>query len=164
MSLDKTNAYASMLSNDAVDIKQFMREGAFCACGNLRKAVRAVTQLYDEALRPVGLRASQLALLSASNSLGTPTMSRLAKFMVMDPTTLTRNLSPLQKQELIRIKPGKDRREREVTVTGRGVQVLAKAYPAWRKAQAHVINGLGNERMSQLLADLSAVVGVTQGR
>lgn len=152
------------MSNGTADVKRFMREGPLCACGNLRKAVRAVTQFYDEALRPVGLRASQLALLAAGNGLGAPTMSQLAKFMVMDRTTLTRNLRPLEKQELIRIKPGKDRREREVTVTRRGLETLAKAYPAWRKAQAHVTNSLGKERMSQLLADLSAVVGVTQGR
>jgi len=139
-----------------------MKEGPLCACGNLRKAVRAVTHFYDEALRPVGLRATQVALLGACGMLEGVTMSRLAEFLVMDRTTLTRNLRPLEREGLIRIKAGKDQRERDVTITRQGVGSLAKVYPLWKKAQSRVATGLGQERMSRLLSDLSTLVEVTR--
>lgn len=141
-----------------------MKEGPLCACGNLRKAVRAVTHFYDEALRPTGLRATQVALLGACGMLGGVTMNRLAEFLVMDRTTLTRNLRPLQRERLIRIKAGKDQREREVTITKQGVGTLMKVYPLWKKAQSQVVEGLGQERMSRFLSDLSTLVEVTQAK
>ncbi|MEE8273100.1 MAG: MarR family transcriptional regulator, partial [Alphaproteobacteria bacterium] len=72
------------------------REAAICTCFNLRKAARAVTQLYDAALGPSGLRATQFSLIAALGVRGAPTISQLAKAMVMDRTTLTRNLKPLE--------------------------------------------------------------------
>ena len=139
-----------------------MNEGQLCACANLRKAVRAVSQLYDDAFRPIGLRATQFGLLGATGMLGPLTINRLAEAIVMDRTTLTRNLRPLEKQGLLRIRPGKDRREREVSITKRGETILAKGYPLWKKAQGKVVKGLGQERVNRLLKDLSAVVKVAQ--
>ncbi|HWP60044.1 MAG TPA: MarR family winged helix-turn-helix transcriptional regulator [Candidatus Acidoferrales bacterium] len=139
-------------------------EGPLCCCGNLRKAMRAVTQFYDSALRPSGLRASQLGVLAASKTLGTVTVSRLAAQMVMDRTTLTRNLRPLAKARLIRLAPGKDRREREITVTPAGEEVLARAYPLWQGAQAKITKALGQKRLERLLADLAAVVEAARKR
>ncbi len=133
-----------------------------CACFNLRKAARAVTQLYDEALRSTGLRATQLALLMATRVRGPVTVKDLAKTIVTDRTTLTRNLRPLEKQGLIRIELGEDRRERIVTLTGRGQKAIADAIPLWEKTQAKVTRSLGAERMGRLLIDLSALVEVTQ--
>ncbi len=143
-------------------LNHFMNESQLCACANLRKAVRAVSQLYDDAFRPIGLRATQLGLLGATGMLGPLTINRLAEAIVMDRTTLTRNLRPLQKQGLLRIRPGKDRREREVSITKRGEIILAKGYPLWKKAQGKVVKGLGQERVNRLLKDLSAVVYVAQ--
>ncbi|MBI4487454.1 MAG: winged helix-turn-helix transcriptional regulator [Deltaproteobacteria bacterium] len=91
-------------------------------------------------------------------------MNRLADLMVMDRTTLTRNLGPLQRRGLIRINPGKDQREREVTITKQGVGTLMKVYPLWKKAQSQVVEGLGQERMSRFLSDLSTLVEVTQAK
>ncbi len=133
-----------------------------CACFNLRKAARAVTQLYDEALRSTGLRATQLALLMATRVRGPVTVKDLAKTIVTDRTTLTRNLRPLEKQGLIRIELGEDRRERIVTLTGRGQKAIADAIPLWEKTQAKVTRSLGAERMGRLLIDLSTLVEVTQ--
>ena len=143
-------------------VARLKEEGALCCCGNLRKAVRAVTQFYDAALRPSGLRASQLGLLATSKAMGTISMSRLADHMVMDRTTLTRNLRPLEKQRLVEIGPGKDRREREITVTRQGEEILARAYPLWENAQAKMTQKLGQQRLNRLLSDLSAVVQVAQ--
>jgi len=139
------------------------KEGPLCCCGNLRKAVRAVTQFYDEALRAGGVRASQLGLLATSNALGATTMNRLAGFMVMDRTTLTRNLRPLEKQGLVRVSRGADRREREIIVTREGQELLANAYPLWQKAQTKVVTSFGQKRMQRFLSDLSAIVVVVQG-
>jgi DNA-binding MarR family transcriptional regulator len=138
-------------------------EGPLCCCGNLRKAVRAVTQFYDEALRSSGVRASQLGLLASSSALGPTTMNRLADFMVMDRTTLSRNLRPLQKQGLVRVSEGEDRREREITVTRQGQDLLARVYPLWRGAQTRIVKTFGQQRMQRLLSDLSALVKAVQG-
>lgn len=140
--------------------KSVTKKGQMCACFNVRKTARVVTQLYDEALRPTGLRVTQFSLLMATKNLERVTVTRLAKMGVMDRTTLTRNLQPLEKQGLIRIESGEDRRERQVTLTPRGQQALAKAFPLWEKAQARVAEGFGQERLQQLyteLADLRAI-------
>jgi len=131
-----------------------------CACFNVRKTARVITQLYDEVLRPTGLRVTQFSLLMATKGLGPVAVTRLAKMGVMDRTTLTRNLRPLEKQGFIRIAAGEDRRERQVTLTPRGQQALAKAFPLWEKAQARVAEGFGPERLQRLyteLADLRAI-------
>ena len=80
----------------------------------------------------------------------------------MDRTTLTRNLKPLEKQGLIRTIPGEDRREREITLTGTGQSILAKALPLWKRAQQQVAKELGGIRMARLLKDLSVTVQAGQ--
>ena len=138
-------------------------EGAACACRNVRMAARAVTQFYDEALRPTGLRATQFGILGATMAMGPLTVTKLAERTVTDRTTLTRNLRLLQKRGLIRIQRGNDGREREVSLTERGRDALAKGYPFWQKAQAHVVKGLGEERWKSLRDGLAAVVSVARG-
>ena len=133
-----------------------------CACFNLRKAARAITQLYDKALRPTGLRATQFNLFIAIKMFGSVTVTRLAKVGVIDRTTLTRNLKPLEKQGLIKVAPGKDRRVKVVTLTEKGNETLIKALPIWEKAQARVIEELGQERWSSMLTNLSEMVSITQ--
>jgi len=91
------------------------------------------------------------------------TVTRLAKATVTDRTTLTRNLKLLEKQGFIRVDLGNDRRQREVTLTAQGRQALVKALPLWEKAQAHVVEGLGEERWKDLREELSAVVSLTRG-
>ena len=82
---------------------------ANCTCFNLRKAARAVTQMYDAALKPSGLRATQFALLSVVESNGPAGITELARALVTDRTTLTRNLKPLLDQELLQVVDGADR-------------------------------------------------------
>src|SRR5437867_6756488 len=135
-------------------------KGGGCACTSLRKAARAVTQLYDEVLRPSGLRATQLAILAATMGTGRVTVTRLAEVIVTDRTTLTRNLRLLERRRLLRIASGDDRRERTLTVTERGRATLAKAFPLWEQAQGRIKGGLGPERFQALLAELSAVVAL----
>lgn len=133
-----------------------------CACHNIRKASRAITQFYDEKLRPSGLRVTQFNILGAALALEPVTISRLAKAIVTDRTTLTRNLKLLEKQGLVRLASGKDRRQREITVTADGRRALAKAYPLWREAQVHILNALGPKRWQRLLGELSTLVDLTR--
>ena len=129
-----------------------------CACFNIRKASRVVTQLFDGTLQPSGLRATQFTILVVLSEAGSITITRLGRMLVIDRTTLTRNLKPLSNRGLITIGTGKDQRTRMVTLTARGREAMAKAFPLWRKAQATVVKRLGHDRWSRLLADLSATV------
>jgi DNA-binding MarR family transcriptional regulator len=140
------------------------QEGSSCVSFNIRKAARAVTQLYDEKMRPFGLRSTQLPILGKTLILEPVTVTRLAKATTTDRTTLTRNLKLLEKQGLIQVDMGHDRREREVRLTDRGRDVLAQVYPIWKEMQAGVAQRFGSERLARLLAELSALVEVTTRR
>lgn len=126
-----------------------------CTCSNLRKAARAITQLYDEVLQPSGLLVNQFTLLVAIALAGSATITRLAQALVMDRTTLTRNLKPLVRQGLIEIEPGQDQRVRIIKLTDEGRTALIKALPLWEQAQSRVVKGLGQERWHTLLNNLS---------
>jgi DNA-binding MarR family transcriptional regulator len=133
-------------------------EATQCTCFNLRKATRAVTRLYDDVLRPSGLRCTQFSLLTLLRASGTVAMTKLAEDAVMDRTTLARNLEILERDGLVRIRPGDDARVREIELTRAGVAKLEEAFPLWRQAQRTVAEGLGAGRMNRLLADLSLAV------
>jgi DNA-binding MarR family transcriptional regulator len=133
-----------------------------CVCFNLRKAARAVTQVYDDILRPTGLRATQHSLLTVIQLSGRVSISTLAERAVMDRTTLARNLDLLEREGLVRIHAGQeDARVREVTLTETAKKKLAAALPYWEKAQAQVTEKLGKGRSDQLLSDLFATVAAT---
>jgi DNA-binding MarR family transcriptional regulator len=130
-----------------------------CTCFNLRKAARAVTQMYDEFLRPSGLRSTQFSLLMLIRGMGPIRITELSERAVMDRTTLKRNVDLLERQGLVRISPGADARVREVSLTTAAEKRLMEAFPLWARAQAHVTAELGPGRADRLLADLSAAVG-----
>ena len=129
-----------------------------CACLNVRKAARAITQSYDAALQPVGLRATQFSLLVIAQARGEVSISQAAELMVMDRTTLTRNLKPLQKRSLIVVNPGKDRRTKAIVITDEGRALLQEALPLWKAVQQEVVEGFGGERFESLLTDLKTLV------
>lgn len=142
--------------------RMLREEGPSCTCFNLRKAARAITQFYDGVMRGTGIRTTQLSLLTVVMARQPVTVTRLARASVTDRTTLTRNLQLLEKQGLIRLETGGDRRERTVTLTDRGREALAGAYPKWKEAQAQVAQRVGQERLQRLLSDLSALVAATK--
>ncbi len=134
-----------------------------CASLNVRKAARVVTQLYDKVLQPTGLRSTQFNLLVAVALAGEAPVTRLAEVLVMDRTTLTRNLKPLISQGLLTIDAaGADRRRHLVRMTERGLQALATAQPYWEQAQGQVVTRLGQKRWQKLLAELKATMVLTQ--
>lgn len=147
---------------DMLDPVKCKEIGRCCACYNLRRAARATTRLYDDFLRPSGLRSTQYAVLMAARLRGPVTLTKLADVTVTERTTLTRNLTILEKKGFILIEPGKDRRERQVTITEQGREALMAAVPLWEAAQAHIEQGLGGDRMASLLDDLSEIISLSR--
>src|SRR5713226_9149141 len=135
---------------------------ATCACSNVRKAARAVTQLFDEMLQPTGLRSTQFTLMVAVALLGEAPVTQLSRALVMDRTTLARNLKPLESQGLLTIDAGTDRRRHLVRLSERGRQALATALPYWEQAQDRVVTYLGQPQWHTLLAELKTVVTLAQ--
>ncbi len=133
-----------------------------CAYHNLRKTARVVTQLYDDLLRPTGLRATQFPLLVTLQARGPLTVNELADAIGSDPTTMTRNLRPLQKRGLVRIETGEDRRVRVASLTRTGRTTLTNALPQWQRAQRRMVKGLRPERLTRLLSDLSVAVAAAR--
>ena len=131
---------------------------ATCACFNVRTAARAVTQLYDDVLRPSGLRTTQLTLLMLLRGHGAMSISGLAEAAMTDRTTLTRNLAVLEERKLVRIRPGEDARVRVVELTGDGDAAIDAAFPLWERAQALITSRMGRDGLERLLAELSGAV------
>ena len=114
-----------------------MNEARFvCACATARHVARTLTQLYDAALKDAGLEAPQFALLMALEQIGPCNQSALGERFGLDKTTVSRNLKWLERQRWVRVAMGKNRRERELTLTREGRKRLAAAHPKWRRAQA----------------------------
>ena len=134
-----------------------------CTCFNLRKAARAVTQVYDEALKPTGLRATQLSLLAMISGIGPITISELSKQMVMDRTTLTRNLKPLIAQNYVTMTIGEDRRQRSVELTPKGRNCLEKATTLWENIQRDISDSLGSKKWNELMKSLDAAIDTAKG-
>ncbi len=134
-----------------------------CACLTLRGAARAVTQMYDEVLKPSGLRATQFSVLAAVATIGPASMTVIAKALVMDRTTLTRNLKPLMDRGLVKVGKGADdRRQRRIVVTREGKAALAKALPLWKKVHQQIVNGIGFARWQGMVRLLDETVRLTR--
>jgi DNA-binding MarR family transcriptional regulator len=133
---------------------------AGCACRNLRRTTRAVTQLYDETLRPSGLRITQFTLLVAVGLSEPVPITRLADALSLDRTTLARDLKPLTKQGLVKITTGADRRMRKVRLTRQGREAIGRAYPLWQQAQARIVEGSGPDRWPAMAAGLEEVAAL----
>ncbi len=134
--------------------------GAACACFAVRRAARSVTRLYDEALRPTGLRATQLSVLAAIRALEPVGVSHLASVTGTDRTTMSRNLRPLEAEGLVRFGGTGDRRVREIRLTSRGERKLRSALPLWQRVQDRVASELGEKRMHRLFRDLEAAASL----
>jgi DNA-binding MarR family transcriptional regulator len=106
-----------------------------CMCETLRRAARMVTRMYDDALRPVNLRTTQFSVLAHLNGSEGVRVRDLASGLQLEETTLTRNLRLLEQEGWVATRAGKDRREKHITITRAGQEVLAKAVPRWRAVQ-----------------------------
>ena len=130
-----------------------------CNCYAVRAAARHVTQAYDAFLAPSGLRTTQFSILAKLKRKGPLTINALAEEMVMDRTTLGRNILPLERDGLIRIQPSaSDRRAKELHLTGTGESRLQAALKGWSAAQARFESAYGAKRARELRGLLRAVV------
>ena len=155
--------YINLLEMKERDINTMLEQGMStdsCTCGELRKAARAVTLLYDNAFKSSGLLSTQLDVLHVIYKSESIRISLLAKELGMDRTTLTRNLSVLERQGYINISAGKDTRTRIVTITSKGRTAVAKAIPLWNEVQRKVRQQMGETLWNELMDNLSRFVKV----
>ena len=129
---------------------------------SLRQATRALTQRYDAAFSDAGIRTTQFNLLVALAQAPSVPLSRVAKAMVMDRTTLTRNLAPLLRRGLVAESGADDKRVRSYALTARGKQLLERALPGWKTAQAHILGALSDKDVEHLRRILRAVVAASR--
>ena len=126
-----------------------------CACGRLRRASRALTQLYDDLMAPSGLRVTQFSLLRTLERTGPQRITALAAATLLDRTALTRALDPMVEQGFVAIVAGRDARTREAALTRAGAAAIRAAEPHWRRAQAAVARRLGPVKLEALIATLA---------
>lgn len=128
--------------------------GQACACYNLRRAARAVTLLFDAHFEELGLKTTQYTVLAvlAHRTDDPPTVTELARALVLEQSSLSRNLAVLERLGLVRLVAGEDRRERAVLLTRAGRTAVADGYPVWKRAQAAIAGGAPAELAAQLKA------------
>lgn len=120
----------------------------------VRRAARVVGNYYDGHLKSVGLKGTQFTLLNAIFLNPSITITQLADLLLLNRTTLNRNLKPLERQGLVRTSPGKDQRTRVLKLTQEGSSLLQSALPLWLEAQSGVVETLG-ARTQRLTEDLT---------
>jgi DNA-binding MarR family transcriptional regulator len=119
-------------------VSAYAPRGRECAYGNLRLIARVAGTVYEDALRPVDLRAGQLSLLWAIVATEPIELGKLGSLTLTDPTTLSRTVEKLRKARLVDVRPGSDARRKEVSLTALGRERFAAAMPRWEAAQRRV--------------------------
>ena len=122
-----------------------------CACANLRRADRVVSQFYEAALRPSGLRITQFTLLQALSLAPKMSQKQLSALLQIDSTTLTRTLAPLRRKGWLQSKTGTDRRESRLSLTAAGKRQYQRVLPYWQAAQKGLRRALGTKGWNQLI-------------
>ena len=131
--------------------------GLSCACFNLRRAARLVTQRFDRILRESGITANQFSILMAVYDRERILLTKLAGVLGMERTTLSRNVSLLTRMGMISTEAGSDRRQRNIIITKQGIILLEKALPLWQRAQKEVVDAIGPEKWKGLLLGLHSL-------
>jgi DNA-binding MarR family transcriptional regulator len=129
-------------------------------CAGFRRTARALTQVYEQTLRPMGLRASQFTILQVLSRAGEVSQGQLGNILAMDSTTLTRTLKIMRQQGWIAERRGEDRRERLLRLAKNGEALLRRAEPEWKKVQARLRRDLGEETWNNLARWTDQVTGI----
>jgi DNA-binding MarR family transcriptional regulator len=116
-----------------------------CIAVQLRVLNRVITKLYDDALRPLGLKVSQLNILVAAAKLGLARPAAVCDLLQLDTSTLSRNLERMRTRGWVEIVPGTDARTQPFRLTPLGARLLERAFPAWESAQRQATEVLGEE-------------------
>lgn len=131
-----------------------------CVCSDLRKATRVVTRLYDDALAAYGLTVTQFAILRTAQRLGEPTLSGLAKAMVMDRTSLYRTLAPMIDHGWIEVAPASSGHVKRARVTDAGCQLTDAAEAGWEQVQDRFVTAFGEAEWASISAGLQKVLAI----
>ena len=135
-----------------------------CNCLAVRQAARHITQFYDQLLAPSGMRTTQFSILAKLRQLGPMPINALAQQMVMDRTTLGRNILPLERDGLIAVEPGKrGKRSKTLRLTETGAARFRAATKAWVQAQRQFETAFGAERTAAMRTLLHAVAATDLG-
>jgi DNA-binding MarR family transcriptional regulator len=135
-----------------------------CNCLAVRQAARHITQFYDRWLAPSGLRTTQFSILAKLRRTGPMTINELAAEMVMDRTTLGRNILPLERDGLVAVTQGRhDRRSKELRITEAGEASFRAGLKGWRDAQRRFETAFGAERTANMRSLLHAVAATDFG-
>jgi len=121
-----------------------------CIAVRLRLLNRVVTNIYDDALRPLGLKVSQLNILIVTGRLGHARPAEVCDILQLDASTLSRNVQPLQAHRWLEVVPDEDARGRPFRLTPQGRRLIEKAVPAWEEAQRQAAELLGDEGIALL--------------
>jgi DNA-binding MarR family transcriptional regulator len=132
-----------------------------CIAGRWRMLNRAITNIYNDALRPLGLKASQLSILILTAKLGLARPGQVCEILQLDASTLSRNVKPLQAHGWVEVVPGEDARAQPFRLTPKGKRLIEKAVPAWEEAQRQATELLGDEGIV-LLDKTARKVGMSQ--
>ncbi len=125
--------------------------GEFCAAGRVRKLSRAVSAVYDEALRPHGIRVSQLTILALVAALRQAAPSDLERYLLMDRSTVSRNVKRMCDQGWLATAPAPDARSHFIEATAPGHKLLQRALPDWRVAQRRARALLGDDNFDAVV-------------
>ncbi|MGD8228903.1 MAG: MarR family winged helix-turn-helix transcriptional regulator [Desulfobacteraceae bacterium] len=117
--------------------------GQECLAMRIRTISRVVSRIYDEALRPHGIKATQLSILAVVSILSQAEPGEICRMLRLETSTLSRNLGRMKTKGWLRVSQGKDRRAHRVRLTPKGNRILMEAFPAWREAQKKVTSLLG---------------------
>jgi DNA-binding MarR family transcriptional regulator len=148
------HTYMAHSPDPSVDPVRCAQIAETCTNFNLRKLARAVSAIYDNALRPTGLRGTQFTVLVALASVETTTVTSVAATIGVDRTSLTRALQPLERDGLVESAPGEDGRERVLTLTSAGRERVNEAIGYWEQAQQRVTGALGPRRWRDLITHM----------
>ncbi len=146
--------YTSFMKKSCFDV------AASCLCTKIRRAARAITSHYDDALKPCGLRSTQFTLLVAANVCGELSISELADQLGMDRTTLSRNIKPLERDGYVTLSNEQPGRTVCVSLTPKGARALDRALPMWQDAQRRLTRRFGATDTHDLDARLDRLASV----
>ncbi|MFJ7949983.1 MarR family winged helix-turn-helix transcriptional regulator [Lysinibacillus sp. NPDC096418] len=129
-----------------------------CVCANLRRKTRVVTQLYDKLLQPTGLKVTQYSMLANISRQKAVSISRLGEILLLDQTTVTRNVNVLKQSGYVSVtKDKRDSRTKIISLTDQGIEKLDEATPIWQDLQEKIINDIGLEKYKDFYETLKNI-------
>ncbi len=134
-----------------------------CSCNMFRESARKITQFYEGSLREVGIKPTQFSILAAIANTGPIQLTQLADRLLLERTSLTRNLNVLERNGWVQLQTGEeDLRQRVVSLSKKGYEQLDQAIPYWKKAQKAIVNKMGQDTITGLRKTLNEMTGVIE--